>query len=70
MKSVETFGNWILTTGTGRLFFSLVIMGALGLSAWSNHTVKIDAKNFECTATEAHGIEARCTQYTWTKRVR
>lgn len=70
MKSVETFGNWILVTGAGRLFFALVVSVVLILSAWSSRTVRIDAKHFECTATEAYGIEARCTQYTWTKRVR
>ena len=40
------------------------------MSLLSPKSVTIDAKHFSCTATEPFGIEARCTQYTWTKGVR
>jgi len=38
--------------------------------SFSKKSVTISEKQFSCTATEPFGIEARCTQYTWTKGAR
>lgn len=64
MKAIEKLGEWVLDEGWMWLVCALLI-GILGLSLYScNHTVQIPDTQFECTATDAVGIKARCTQYT------
>ena len=64
MKALEKLGGWILDAGW--LWFACALLiGIFGLSLYScNHTVQIPDTQFECTATDAVGIKARCLQYT------
>ena len=41
-----------------------VMCVSLFLALTGPKTVEISAAQFQCTETEPHGIEARCTQYT------
>ena len=44
----------------------ILIISALYLAFFAGpKTVEIDEQHFRCTAAEAHGIVAKCTQYTY-----
>jgi|FreactcultureFD7_1027221.scaffolds.fasta_scaffold00220_24 hypothetical protein len=51
------------------LMLSLASMIVVLSFQWyvSPRTFTIDAQHWECTATEPHGIEARCTNFTMKK---
>jgi len=68
MKALEKLGEWVLDAGW-MWFACALLIGifgvSFGVSLYScNHTVQIPDTQFECTATDAVGIKARCTQYT------
>jgi hypothetical protein len=45
---------------------AFLIVSAIYLAFFSGpKTVEIDESHFRCTAAEAHGIVAKCTQYTY-----
>lgn len=70
MKHTEQLIGWTVATWQGRVALLALLTAVLWATQVSAKSVTIDAKHFECTATETHGLEARCTQYTWVKGVR
>jgi hypothetical protein len=64
MRTIERIGEWFIDAGWLWLACFLLI-GILGMSVYaSNHSVVIPDTQFQCTATDAVGITARCTQFT------
>lgn len=63
MKKIEAFGAWVSDFGWVYLLAALAL-GVFGLSLRGPRTELLSEKYFECTATEAVGIHAVCTQYT------
>jgi len=64
MKLLEKVGAWVIDGGWA--WFLIVAISAMSLRyvATSEEMVSINSNSFECTATDAVGIKARCTQYT------
>ena len=64
MKALEKLGGWVLDAGW--LWFACALLiGILGINMYASiHSVVVPDTQFECTATDAVGIQARCTQYT------
>jgi hypothetical protein len=64
MKAIENLGAWVLEMGWLWLVFMGLILTLVMCLMSSAHSVSIQEQQFECTATDAVGIKARCTQYT------
>lgn len=63
MKTIENFGAWVCGRGW---WFVPVVAAMWGVLLFMDgaKTVTINARQFTCTATEAEGIDAVCTQFT------
>jgi len=64
MKAIENLGAWVLETGWLWLVFMGLVFALVMCLLSSAHSVSIQEQQFECTATDAVGIKARCLQYT------
>jgi len=64
MKFLERLGSWVIDGGWAWFLILSVSVMSLRYVATSEEMVSISGKSFECTATDAVGIKARCTQYT------
>ena len=64
MKAIENLGAWALEMGWLWLVFMGLVFALVMCLLSSAHSVSIQEQQFECTATDAVGIKARCTQYT------
>ena len=65
MKTLDRFGGWLLTTGTGGAFLMAVVVLTM-LTLWNaliGDTVVLSSKKFECTMTMPDGIGSKCTEY-------
>lgn len=63
---MNKFKEIVLGVSCGLLIISLIYLAFFA----GPKTVQIDEKHFNCTATEPHGIQATCTQYTMVNGVR
>jgi len=66
MKAIENLGAWVLETGWLWVMFMGLVLALVMCLLTAEHSVSIQEQQFECTATDAVGIKARCTQYTLT----
>lgn len=64
MKAIENLGAWVLETGWLWVMFMGLVLALVMCLLTAAHSVSIQEQQFECTATDAVGIKARCTQYT------
>lgn len=64
MKAIENLGAWVLEGGWLWLIFMGLVFALVMCLMSSVHSVSIQEQQFECTATDAVGIKARCLQYT------
>jgi hypothetical protein len=64
MKAIENLGEWVLETGWLWVMFIGLVLALVMCLLTAAHSVSIQEQQFECTATDAVGIKARCLQYT------
>ena len=61
VNKMSKFQNYIIGSSC-----VILIASAIYLAFFAGpKTVEIDEQHFRCTAAEAHGIVAKCTQYTY-----
>jgi hypothetical protein len=65
MKTLDRFGDWIITTGAGNVFmFAVVVLTALTLwDAVFGEIVVLSSKEFECALPVPDGIGSKCVEY-------
>ena len=62
---MKKFKEYVLTVACVILTLTLIYLAFVGPK-----TVELNEKKFTCTATEPHGLEARCTAYAMINGVR